>query len=146
MGRGAGLFAPLPVAGGEAMIERDRLIVETLTSTEGAMGAGETWTSTGSPVWARVLPIGAMARATYKQLMGDVTREVRLKGRWTWTFGRFRFRWASRLENPQTRLIPAQPPLDPDGTGKYTVILCREEPPHEIPVIEEEEEEEEPGG
>lgn len=134
------------MADGETVNERDRLVIETLTLTEGPMGSGETWTQNGPPVWARVLPIGAMARATYKQLMGDVTREVRLKGRWTWTFGRFRFRWASRLENPQTRLIPAQPPLDPDGTGKYTVILCREEPPHETPAVEENGDEEDGNG
>lgn len=113
------------------MNERDRLVIETLTLTEGPMGAGETWTHNGHPVWARVLPIGAMARATYHQIMGDVTREVRLRGRWTWTFGRFRFLWISHPDNPQTRLIPAQPPLDPDGTGRWTVVLCREEVPHD---------------
>jgi len=126
--------------------ERDRLVVETLTHTDGPMGSVETWTESGPIVWARVLPIGAMARATYKQLMGDVTREVRVPGRKTWEFGKFRFRWATNMLNPRVRLIPAQPPIDPDGTGKYTIILCREEPPHEVQVVEENGDEDGEGG
>lgn len=117
------------MADGEAVIERDRLVIETLTLTDGPMGEEKTWRPTNRILWAAVLPIGATARATYKQLMGDVTWEVRLRGRWLLSFGEFRFRWASHPQNPQTRLIPAQPPIDPDGTGKWTVILCREEPP-----------------
>lgn len=115
-------------------IERDRLVVETVTRTEGPLGPSETWTP-GLTVWARVLPVGAMARATYKQISGDVTHEVRVKGGWPWTFGQFRFRWLSHPGNGDVRLIPAEPPIKERG-NLYTVVMCRNEVPTEIPQVD----------
>lgn len=116
------------------LIGRDRLVVETVSRVEGPLGPSETWTS-GPTVWARVLPVGVMTRATYKQISGDVTHEVRVKGRWTWSLGQFRFRWLSSGNGP-SMLIPADPPIQPDGTDRYTVVLCRNEVPTQVPEVD----------
>lgn len=129
MGGDPRLRSPRTMENGESVIERDRLVVETVGRTDGPLGVTETWTD-GRIVWARVLPISAMARATHKQLASEVTHEIRIKGRLAAPFGQFRFRWLSARGGP-VRLIPSGPPIRPDGSDRYTVIMCRNEIPTE---------------
>lgn len=102
---------------------RNRLILQTKTTTDGPHGPVTTWEDSDA-IFALVEPLSVDARAKYSQVAGESSYRVILQGKWSLSLADSRFKWPAG----EVILAPIEPPMDPDGRGRQTVIVVKVDP------------------
>lgn len=101
---------------------RDRLMIQHRTVTEKATGVDETWANVETRS-ARVIPLGAAARAEYMQVRSEVTHEVEFHGRVSLALGDDRLVW---MTGASKVLELVDPPRYSTGRANCTRVAVRE--------------------
>jgi hypothetical protein len=106
---------------------RQRIRVETGTRAPQASG-GTAWSSSSNvTLWCDAITITAAARERYQSLDRVVEYEFRFRDRPTITMQGTRFVWLTNGHPNRLKIyIPAAPPTQADGVGRYTNILVED--------------------
>lgn len=105
---------------------RHRVTKQERNTVPGPTGPETTWTDVKS-YFAWVGLVALEGRERYQQLGHSTTRyEIKIRGPVDVEMGKHRFLWGDRA------LLPVEPPGDPSGMGKETVIAAEvvEKDPH----------------
>ena len=109
---------------------RDRIqVVDDSAKQTGALGPKVAPSAVGT-YWADVRLVSAQKRAAYQQSgYGDVTHEVFFRKPIPLAMKDRRYLWAT---NGNATLVPAGPPADVSGRGRFRRILVKEALPSEV--------------